>query len=110
VKKIALLILILLPLTGYAGDDLKIAGMPSVAFNKDNGYFNFGGPSVKIECGDNFGGFSFFPSLRHNNVTDEWSPILGAGVYAGRGNVFLIMPNYYYNSNWYGAFGIGYKF
>ena len=91
-------------------DDLKLVGTPSIAFNKDNTFLNFGGPAVKMEYGSYFGGLTFFPSLRKDSVTDTVTPILGAGVYAGQGNLFLVVPSYYYGNAWYSAIGIGYKF
>ncbi len=94
----------------FAQDDFKLTGMPSLAFNSGNSFINFGGPSVKTERGDYFAGLSFFPSLRHNGSADEWTPILGAGVFAGCKKVFLVIPSYYYASNWYTALGLGYKF
>jgi hypothetical protein len=93
-----------------ANDDMKIIGMPSVAFNSGNLFLNFGGPSFKLESGDYFGGLSFYPSLRHNGSANEWSPILGAGVFIGRNNFFFVIPSYYYSSTWYTALGLGYKF
>ncbi len=99
-----------LPGFSFADDELKIVGMPSIAFNSGNAFVNFGGPSVKLESGSYFGGLSFFPSLRHNSSANEWSPILGAGIFIGRKNVFIIVPSYYYTSTWYTAVGLGYKF
>lgn len=94
----------------YADDELRIFGMPSVAFNFGNSFLNFGGPNVKFEYSGYFGGLSFFPSLRHNGSVNEWSPILGAGLFIGRDKMFLVVPSYYYGSAWYSALGIGYKF
>ena len=94
----------------YADDELKIFGMPSVAFNSGNSFLNFGGPNIKFEYKGYFGGLSFFPSIRHNSSVNEWSPILGAGLFVGRDKMFLAIPSYYYGSVWYSALGIGYKF
>lgn len=94
----------------FADEDLKITGIPSVAVNSENTFLNFGGPSVKVESRGYFGGLSFFPSLRYNSSASEWTPILGAGAYAGKENIFIIFPCYYYTSNWYGAVGLGYRF
>lgn len=91
-------------------EEFKFTGMPSIAFNKDNTFLNFGGPTVKMEYGTYFSGAMFFPSLRKDSVTDTVSPILGAGIYAGKENLFLIVPNYYYGNAWYSAIGFGYKF
>ena len=108
-KKLITILLIMSSPPIYA-DELKLTGMPSIAFNKDNSFLNFGGPAVKIEFGQYFGGLTFFPSIRKDSTVDTVTPILGAGIYAGKGNLFFIVPNYYYNNNWYSALGIGYKF
>lgn len=109
-KTILLLAVLLLSPIYSAAEEVKVVGLPSVAFNSGNAFLNFGGPSVKIESDRYFGGLSFFPSLRHNSSTSEWSPILGAGLFMGRGNVFIVVPSYYYSLSWYSAVGIGYKF
>lgn len=108
-KKIITVVLLCIATSAFA-DEAKFTGLPSIAFNKDNSFINFGGPAVKVDYGPYFGGMTFFPSLRKDSSTDTVTPILGAGIYAGKGNLFLIIPNYYYNNNWYSAFGIGYKF
>ena len=110
--KIALALVVCLTVSSIssADEDMKIIGMPSVAFNSGNTFLNFGGPSFKLESRDFSGGLSFFPSLRHNGSANEWSPILGAGVFVGHKNFFLVVPSYYYSSAWYTAFGFGYKF
>lgn len=105
------LLLILVSSTAFADDNnFRLTGMPSAAGNSGNVFINFGGPSLKVESSDYFGGLSFFPSLRLNSVANEWSPLLGAGFFVGRKNAFLVLPIYYYTENWYGALGIGYKF
>lgn len=106
--RIALLTLIL-GLNAY-GQEMKITGTPSIAVNQDNTFLNFGGPTVKFENGEYFAGASFFPSLRKDSVTDTTTPILGAGLYAGKDHLFVILPSYYYGNAWYSALGIGYKF
>ena len=108
-KKIASILLMMLSIQVHS-DELKITGMPSVAFNKDNSFINFGGPAVKLDYGQYFGGLTFFPSLRNDSASNTVTPLLGAGLYAGKGNLFIIVPNYYYNNNWYSALGLGYKF
>ena len=108
-KTIAAVLTLILSLNSF-GQEMKITGTPSIAFNKDNTFLNFGGPSVKFENGDYFAGASFFPSLRKDSVTDTISPILGAGIYAGKEHLFVIVPSYYYGNTWYSALGIGYKF
>lgn len=107
---LALSVFLVLSSISNAEDMLKVSGMPSIAGNSDNTFINFGGPSIKAEFGSYFGGLSFFPSLRHNNSTNEWTPILGAGLFMGHNNIFLVVPSYYYNSTWYSAIGLGYKF
>jgi hypothetical protein len=107
---LVIVVYLYLPGVSVADEDIKIIGMPSLAFNSGNTFVNFGGPSLKMESGDYFGGLSFFPSLRHSSSANEWSPLLGAGVYAGRKNIFVILPSYYYTSTWYAAVGLGYKF
>ena len=110
--KSSLILSVFLMLSGVsnAGEEFKILGVPSFAVNSGNSFLNFGGPSLKLEYGDYFGGLSFFPSLRHNSSANEWTPILGAGLFVGRGNIFLVVPSYYYSSAWYSAVGLGYKF
>lgn len=93
----------------YAEEEFKVFGSPSVAFNTNNSFLNFGGPNLKFEQGRIFGGFSFFPSLRLDN-TGVWTPILGVGAFIGHDRVFVAIPNYYYSGAWYTAFGLGYKF
>ncbi len=107
---LSLCILLFVSSHAIADDEMKIFGMPSIAFNSGNSFANFGGPNIKFEIDGYFGGLSFFPSLRHSNSANEWSPILGAGIFFGRKNIFLVVPSYYYTSTWYSAFGIGYKF
>lgn len=108
--KTALTTLAFLLSLNVLADEVKFAGTPSIAVNKDNTFLNFGGPTVKMENGAYFAGLSFFPSLRKDSVTDTLTPILGAGIYAGKDHLFVIVPSYYYGNNWYSAVGIGYKF
>lgn len=93
-----------------AEGEMKFTGMPSVAMNSENTFVNFGGPNFKVEYNEYSLSLSFYPSVRFNKSMEEWSPILGAGASIGKNNLFLVLPNYYYDSKWHNAVGLGYKF
>jgi hypothetical protein len=107
---LALSMLLVLSNVSYADDEFKVVGMPSIAANAGNAFLNFGGPSFKVESGGYFGGLSFYPSLRYNTTANDLTPILGAGLFVGRNNLFLVIPTYFYTASWHPALGLGYKF
>lgn len=91
-------------------ENLVVSGIPSLAYHKSNLLFTLGGPSIRLAKDDLSFSLSFFPTIRYQTKSKDFTPVLGFGPIIGFKNYHLIAPYYYWSGAWRLAVGLGYKF
>ena len=102
---------------------ILLTGTVGVAFHKDYGFLNFGGPTVRVTHKHWGLNLSMLPSLMYKwqpntdqtlvlGSTPQLIPNLGASISISYKRASTMMPIYYIVNRriWVAAFGIGYRF